>query len=115
MDESALDREFLTELLDGDKEFAEELFEVYIESSSQCLDDILSSFKTSQREKSIRSFHTLKGASGSVGLVKVQSFASELEALAKSGELEVCEARLPELKELVGQTKSILNAYLEEL
>ena len=115
MNKSSLDKDFLAELLEGDKEFAAELFEIYSESSNQCLDELKQLFETNQKEKSARAFHTLKGTSSSVGLVNLQKMAHELELAAKAGDYHVCEARMPELRDAIGQAGSILQAYLEEL
>lgn len=110
-----LDREFLDELLDGDREFAGELFDTYFESADQAYADAVSRLGSGDSENAFRPFHTLKGASASVGLMKLQDYARSLEVRAKSGDLEFCGQQLPSLKAAIEEAKATLKAYLESL
>jgi len=110
-----LDTAFLEELLDGDKEFAQELFETYCESADTALLDAERLLAANDLEKSFRPFHTLKGASASVGLLNMQETARRLEVAAKAGEIQNCQAQLPGLRLAVEDAKRLLNEYLAAL
>lgn len=113
--ESDLDREYLDELLDGDTEYAAELFETYFQSADSALLDAESRLETGDSENAFRPFHTLKGASGSVGLSRLQEFARTLELKAKSGDLSCCRDQLPTLREEIERAKNALSEYLASL
>ena len=115
MSDSVLDLEFLGELLDGDAEFAEELFETYYESADKALDEARKMISAGDTTNCFRPFHTLKGASASVGLTTLQELARKFEVTAKAGELGKCEVELPKLEAAIGDAKSVLKAYLQTL
>lgn len=76
---SQLDLEFLDELLDGDKEFAEELFQTYHESAGASLAEARQMLIDGNAD-AYRPFHTLKGASASVGLTGLRELAKTLRS-----------------------------------
>ena len=115
MSQSDLDLEFLGELLDGDVEFAEELFETYYESADKALDEARKMIVAGDTANCFRPFHTLKGASASVGLTALQELARKFEVSAKAGELGKCEAELPKLEAGINDAKNTLKAYLQTL
>lgn len=115
MSAGAIDEAFLDELLDGDREFAEELFATFSDSSASCLEEGGASLSSGDQETSFRLFHTLKGAAASVGLLDVRDVAKEIEHLARSGDLEGCSQRLDALRKAIGQGETLLAGYLERL
>jgi HPt (histidine-containing phosphotransfer) domain-containing protein len=110
-----LDVEFLRELLEGDVEFARELFETYTDSAESSLTEADSLLKSGDFENVFRPFHTLKGASASVGLTGLRALAREFEIDAKSGQHERCQKRLSELREAVEAGKGALQRFLEQM
>lgn len=115
MSTEGLDIEFLDELIYGDKEFAEELFSTFSESSLVCLDQGEAAARSGQVEEAFRNFHTLKGAAGSVGLTALRDKARDFEMAARQGELQTCLDRLGELRVAVEQGRSLLGTYLTRL
>jgi HPt (histidine-containing phosphotransfer) domain-containing protein len=115
LSDSELDVEFLTELLEGDLEFAKELFDTYSDSAEASLSEAEQLLKSGEHSKIFRPFHTLKGASASVGLLSVRAIAREFEKNAKEGRFAICEERLGELREAVDLGKKALSRYLESL
>ena len=115
MSASDLDSEFLAELLDGDREFAAELFETYCESADTAVADAEQKLLEADSENAFRPFHTLKGASASVGLTGLQEMARQLELKAKAGELEACSREMAPLKSAIEEAKKALEAYLKTL
>ena len=115
MSSSDLDRPFLDELLEGDREFAEELFQTFFESANSCLEQAQAMLSSSDSENVFRPFHTLKGASASVGLTSVKELASELEKKARQNDLAFCSENLPALKTSVEEGRKLLDSYLSQL
>jgi len=111
---SQLDLEFLDELLDGDKEFAEELFETYRESAAASLAEARQMLVEGNAD-AYRPFHTLKGASASVGLTGLRELAKTFEVDAKAGEYVRCRERLDELADAVRMGQERLSQYLESM
>lgn len=113
--EGELDGEFLDELLDGDKEFAQELFQTYNESADTSFQEATELLGSADQESVFRPFHTLKGASASVGLLRVQALAKEFESMARAREFAECQSRLPELASAIATAKVTLQTYLDSL
>ncbi len=114
-EDTALDREFLEELLDGDVEFAQELFETYFQSADAAYLEAEERLAANDVENAFRPFHTLKGASASVGLLGVQELAKSMELRAKAGELDFCRERMFSLQAVLESAKKVLTDYLESL
>lgn len=112
---TALDREFLDELLDGDREFGAELFEAFDEASRQWLGEAESACRDGNVGQATRAFHTLKGSAASVGLTGLRDLSKDLESLAKEGNLAACAPRLGELDALVQEGRGLLAGFLESL
>lgn len=112
---AALDQEFLDELIDGDKEFAVELFETYQESAVEALAEARRLLDSGSTDELFRPFHTLKGASASVGLLGVQAYSKELEFSAREGRIESCRERIPELEAGLETANQVLKNFLESL
>lgn len=110
-----LDQEFLDELLEGDREFATELFDAYTESADTSYAEACHLLQSGDVLNAYRPFHTLKGASASVGLLMVQDMATQLEAKAKDGHLQDCQLALPALEKLIVEAKLALQTYLNSL
>lgn len=109
-----LDEEFLEELLDGDREFAAELFETYRESSRASLDEARLMLDEGHAD-CYRPFHTLKGASASVGLLGLREMAKTFETDAKNGHYQRCIERLEQLVRAVQEGQERLDRYLESM
>lgn len=112
---SDLDIEFLEELLDGDREFAQELLETYCESSTSNLAEAKQLLKAGENEKLYLPFHTLKGSSASIGLVGVRDLAKEFELDAREGRFARCLERLEELSRAVAAGREAFKEFLETL
>ena len=65
--DNPVDVEFLNNIVDGDKEFEHELYEIFIENSAQYLDKMQESLKSGDCNAWYMSSHAFKGASASIG------------------------------------------------
>lgn len=108
-----LDRDFLDELLDGDREFAWELFLAFREATSSWLSKARAACSEGNSGLAAQAFHTLRGSAGSVGLEDLRQKAMECEGLAKEGDLEGCLTRLEILEAATEDGRAALAAYLE--
>ncbi len=109
----ALDHRFLDELLDGDREFAWELFLAFREASSGWLEKARAACSEGHSVQAAQAFHTLKGSAGSVGLGSLREIAMDCEGLAKEGQLGDCLARFHDLEAAAEEGRDLLAAYLE--
>lgn len=115
MSEPGIDSGFLDELLEGDREFAEELFETFFDSAASCLEQAQAMIDSGSVENAFRPFHTLKGASASVGLTRVKELASDLEQRARQGDLSGCAEEMPAVVSSVENGRELLQGYLDSL
>lgn len=115
MDRPKLDSEFLDELIDGDREFAVELFETYYESSEAAVEEVRAILQGDDHSDLFRPYHTLKGASASVGLAGVEGLAKVLEEKARAGEVDYCRQHQARLEETLSRARGGLKAYLDSL
>ena len=110
----ALDRSFLDALIDGDREFAWELFLAFREASSGWLDKARAACSEGNPVQAAQAFHTLKGAAGSVGLGELRDLAMQCEGLAKEGDLGACLERFTALEAAAETGRDLLAAYLDQ-
>lgn len=110
-----LDRSFLDELLDGDREFAWELFLAFRETSSSWLSKARVACSEGNSGLATQAFHTLRGSAGSVGLGDLRHKAAECEFLAKEGDLSACLSHLEKLEVAAEEGRAALAAYLEAM
>jgi HPt (histidine-containing phosphotransfer) domain-containing protein len=115
MSQGPLDRDFLDELLDGDREFGQELLAAFDDASNQWLTEARAACQSGDTPKAVRAFHTLKGSAGSVGLSEVREVASDLEIRAKEGDLNACAAGLEQLDRRVQEGRALLADFLGSL
>jgi histidine phosphotransfer protein HptB len=81
--ECPIDLEYLQQLSDGDLEFEQELLQVYIEDGGQHLQAAKTAIADRDQANLAREAHHLKGASGNVGAIEMQSLAQQLEEKGK--------------------------------
>ena len=115
MSEGALDRSFLAELLDGDRDFGQELAAAFDEASNQWLQQGRLACGSGDAQQAARAFHTLKGSAGSVGLSRVRKLAMRLEGAAKEGDLQLCRSEFGELERQVKEGRDLLAEFLAQL
>ena len=81
---AALDPKTLAELksLMGDN--YKTVFQAFIKSAQQCLDDLASAIENNETHKTERASHTLKGSSANIGAVELSSLCAEMVAMARN-------------------------------
>ncbi|MDX2064196.1 MAG: Hpt domain-containing protein [Fimbriimonadaceae bacterium] len=83
-DFAVFNAEVLAEASMGDAEFAEQLIEVFVESSSGLIDEFEAALVTADYPRATRAIHSLKGSSRTLGLDRLGHVASELEMWSKA-------------------------------
>ncbi|PLS67944.1 MAG: Hpt domain-containing protein [Cyanobacteria bacterium M5B4] len=104
---SAIDLAYLVLISDNDREFEEELLQVYIDDCQEHLQQAALAIQSLAWENLAREAHHLKGASGNVGAQEMQSLALALETAAKAQDdsssrdaLDRMQAKFEEVKQL---------------
>lgn len=65
-----------------------ELIELFVETGMSDLEAIQSAIDAGSAEQAANSAHSLKGASGNLGLMKIYEIAKEMESEARNGRLD---------------------------
>ncbi len=110
-----LDGDFLDELLEGDEEFAKELFEAFEDSVRRFSEQARRAVVVQDLDSAKHAFHTLKGSAGSVGLLKVREMAKAFEIQAKSGGPVIGMEKMDEFESLVRSGLEKLSDYRQSM
>lgn len=103
-DNLLFDRSRLEQISSGDKELEQELLQIFVEDIQDYLQELKQGLSANDVVKVGRQAHTIKGASGNVGVTSMQEVAAELERQART------EASLEDAPELVADLEDLLNA-----
>jgi len=107
-----LDIEHLEKMSAGDKEFRDELINTYIEDVNARFDNLASLIFKKDVDKTINEAHTIKGASYSIGAVRVGDIAKNIEMAGRNNNLHTAADNLHYLKEAIIETE---KAFKEKL
>jgi two-component system, sensor histidine kinase and response regulator len=110
----AIDLAATLERLDGDRSLFDELVEVFRKECPGIMGEIRRALVLKDAKRVERGAHTLKGSSSNVGAVAVSQAASEIESLARGGNLvtasEQCAALQAEIERLFVELDSLSRA-----
>ncbi|HRZ80679.1 MAG TPA: Hpt domain-containing protein [bacterium] len=106
MDELIFDIEILMTSADGDRLWAEELFDIFINDTQDRMEKMGSLLESRDRTEIRRHIHTIKGAAGSIGALTVKRSAYEMELLAVSGDYEGFRSKMIMLKNELDMLRS---------
>jgi PAS domain S-box-containing protein len=111
-DQKIFDFDHLDKMSMGNKEFQEELIITFF-------DDIITRYRKLEEwthgkniEKIIHEAHTIKGASSSIGAVKIAEEALAIELSGKHNDIESITERLQNMEKIISETKQIVDDYL---
>lgn len=90
-EEPVLDPSYLYESADGDLEFMEAVLREYVDGTAENVAALRAAFVQGDRLTLCRAAHSVKGASASVGALRVMSAAARLEALANDDALDLAD------------------------
>jgi len=111
-DTPPLDRQALVEKLLGDEDLAAEIIAGFVAEAQGQLAAMEKSLETGDLAALAKQAHTLKGGSGNVCATPLHHAARELEAAAKSGNLEATRTRLREVRHELERFKDHLGEAL---
>ncbi|NNJ53733.1 MAG: response regulator [Ignavibacteriaceae bacterium] len=97
----------------GDAKFEEELLQSYLNDLEQKLERLITLSSEEDLEKVIELAHTIKGASYSVGAVKVGDEAYAIEVSGKSNDMFSVNERITNLETVIIETKSEIQKYFK--
>lgn len=93
------DREFLLRCMDGDAEFAAGILEVFAEDCLRLIADFKQAIRNGNPDEARRCAHSLKGAAGNVGALRLQEAARKAENAAEKGNTEEISSTLRVIEE----------------
>ena len=107
-----VDFERIRETSDGDKEFEQDLFGIYLQDCADRIDKLEAAitggdFATVQLEA-----HTIKGSSANIGTTHLQGIAAALEHAEDSDVTKNGPALLKELKTEYARVRGAIDSYL---
>ncbi|GAG74717.1 unnamed protein product [marine sediment metagenome] len=109
---AVFDDSVILEQTEGDREFAKELAQIFIDSSELLLNEIDESFVRNDASTLQRAAHSLKGSVGNFGAPEVWQAAEELELLAERNDLAGAGESLKVLKQRIAGLVDGLRLYI---
>lgn len=103
------DRDYALELIDGDTEFLKELAELFNTDYPQKLAEISRAIEEKDFKVLDKIGHSLKGASGIIGLSRVSELAFEIEKMGRAEKVEDIDKIYQELDEELGRFKEFVS------
>lgn len=110
MSTDAVNLDTLSMLKEAMEDEFTELVEVFLESSSELLDDMSKAYAEGDVDTFVRSVHSLKSSSGNLGCEPLSEMAAKLEAASKSsGQLPADANVVAELRAAFETAKQVLQ------
>ncbi len=98
-----MDIKKLAENLGLNEEEYQELIELFIETGMSDLDKLQSGINHGNAEEAMEAAHSIKGASGNLGLTEIYEIAKEAEQKARDGDLNGTPELAQILEEKIGK------------
>ena len=114
MDVKVFDFEHLDKISMGDTSFQKDILLTYLEDVEKRVQKIETLFLQQDFEKLTREAHTVKGASNSVGAVKIGEDALAIEISSKHNDVMNLELRIKSIRKSMTDTMEILKDYLKQ-
>jgi HPt (histidine-containing phosphotransfer) domain-containing protein len=102
----------LLERVDGDTELLQEVVAIYLEDTPTVIASLKENLSQNSTDAAAKAAHTLKGASANVSARRLYRKASELEALARNGDLEGARRLCKDVEEEFAALEIRFAAYL---
>jgi HPt (histidine-containing phosphotransfer) domain-containing protein len=103
------DRDYALEITDGDTEFLKELADLFNADYPQKLAGISRAIEEKDFEVLDKTAHSLKGASGNLGLTRVYELAFEIEKMGKTKNIEGIDKIYQELEKELERFKEFAS------
>ncbi len=112
---AVFDFEHLEKISMGDRQFQRDILLTFVEDVSKRCIVLQNYFSNKDIEKLKDEAHAIKGASYSIGANKIGDKALAIELSSKHNDFANVETHIIEMKELIAQTKDVLDEYLVEM
>ncbi len=94
-----------------DREFYQELLEIFLEDAPERMSELLSALAASDSEQVARSAHSIKGAAANLSATVVRDEALEIEQIGRSGNLDGLEVKVKQLQGSLDQLAIFARAF----
>ncbi|AXJ00302.1 His Kinase A (phospho-acceptor) domain-containing protein [Cyclonatronum proteinivorum] len=113
--ETVTDLAYLNEISDGNKEFIDEMVNLFVDQSGGHIESLREGLRNSDYAVIAAAAHKLKPVLGYVGIDLEKSGIKQIETVSKShGDFEMIEKLIDELEGLINKANDELNNYLAE-
>lgn len=103
---SHLDMNRIEEFFGDDMEMAKEFLEIYIESTTNIINDIIAEVETKNLSKLQSLGHNLKGSSANAGVKSLSEVGFSIESAAKNGSMDSIESQVGNLISIFDKVKA---------
>jgi CheY-like chemotaxis protein len=100
----------LRELSDHNREFEQELLQIYLDDTQDQLQHLEQAIDRQNLQHIERIAHHMKGASASIGAKQIETIARTVEQQAKQQQLELIRGLMPQLKQGFSQIQMLIEA-----
>ncbi|MCH8486184.1 MAG: response regulator [Candidatus Cyclonatronum sp.] len=113
--ETVTDLAYLRDISDGNKEFVDEMVNLFIDQSEGHISSLREGVQNADYVAVSAAAHKMKPVLGYVGIDLEKSGIKQIETVSKShGDIEVIEKLIDELEALINKANSELKRYLEQ-
>ncbi len=98
-EEKDIDLEKALEMVGGDKELLDQLLDMFIKDFPEKIKKLEEAAEENNFSVLREEAHSLKGASGNLGLIKIYEISKQIEAMAKENKAEGIKEKISQLKE----------------
>ncbi len=108
--DSPIDYERIEDATGGDREFLEELVDIFLTDAEQRVEELKAAFSSGETDAVSRTAHKLKGSSANMGAVHLTNIARDMENLGKAESLHSAQELLEPLQaELIRVRRTLQN------
>jgi HPt (histidine-containing phosphotransfer) domain-containing protein len=109
------DLDWLLRVVKGNQEGACELIGVYLDAKHQQFAELALAMESDDRDMTRHLFHSIKGASKQMGILRLGGMAEEMEHLAEMDKLDMCKELMKGFEREYQEVQSELNAYRDSI
>jgi len=111
-DYHVIDLKLLMSSADEDKDWAQELLDLFVSDTENRIKEVEQSMKDiPDKELIIRNFHTIKSSAASVGASVLSEQAKELESLSRDGNFELISSKIESFKKEMVKVSGFIEVW----
>jgi HPt (histidine-containing phosphotransfer) domain-containing protein len=105
------DPQAMLDRLDGDRELASMLVEVYRQDCTQLLSDLSAGLETGNLSEVVRAAHSLKGLAANFEAIEASQVAATVEKMAHAGDMSGAARGVPQLQLHLSELRTALERW----